>query len=313
MATNTLDIYIWDVGHGLSASVITPYVAYASGFPILRERVIQVDAGHHSETGFSPFENLLQFNHRVVDCLVISHFDQDHISDLANMAGVNLISILRNKSYPTNLISDDPTKESTAKSILRRLHTSYIHPLPSCHLLTAANYGGVTTTSGHLPYSSGFETNDCSVITSFEFGSLQIIFPGDITSTSFELLRQAGQLPLPNFYKYRFLVASHHGRKSAEPRGILEFYKPHLVLASAADGDSYTDPIYSGELVSGYQIDSSTSPSKFVSTKNSKAIKITVDPSKQFRPSVSFFGRTTTPKLDDLLEQVLQMRSQGYP
>ena len=65
---------LWDVEHGLSIWIQTP-----SG------QNHCIDAGHNSETDFSPFERMKNF-YKVnnIDYLIISHPDKDHIEGLPN-------------------------------------------------------------------------------------------------------------------------------------------------------------------------------------------------------------------------------------
>ena len=87
-----LDVRIWDVGHGLSVRLKTP-----NG----QNHII--DAG--ANNGFSPAEHIAENYWDIDDILnylIISHPDQDHIQDLPNI--VRFIgkpkTLLRNKTVP---------------------------------------------------------------------------------------------------------------------------------------------------------------------------------------------------------------------
>lgn len=273
---NTFDVIIWNVEHGLSCSILTPEVSFHNGIGwVTRERMIQVDAGYNGESNFSPLLRMHNAGHTEIDCLAISHPDLDHINDLPNM-NQNVHVLLRNGSFPANLISDDPYQEGASKKAFRHYHTTYIHPLfDAWKKLIPENFGGVTIKSTFLQHEQGMDINDTSLVLSIEYKNTQIIFVGDITSSGYARLLANDIAPTINPNSYRFLVASHHGRESSEPTLMLNHIQPHLVFASAKDEDEYTSRLYSSDKVLGYSVnDDLFTQRKFVSTKGAKGIHL---------------------------------------
>lgn len=323
--TQNLDVYIWDVGHGLSVTCVTPYVLSANGgIPIQRRRVIQIDAGNNSQYNFSPIKHLCENRGlNTIDCLVLSHVDQDHIADLANVddlrrsGNLTVKTLLRNKTYPTGLISEDPSEETRPKTVYRELHSSYSLPIYDPDTLTPMNFGGVSVVACYLDYRDGLESNNCSVVTSIAFGKTQIIVPGDIEGDAVTELKELGKLP-GRIGENRILVAPHHGRESAGATALLEHFEPKIVLASAMEEDEFTDDLFSSsQHISGHQItyaNGTSRPHKFMATKG-EALHITVYPHLDFYPHIKRVPYDKRPQngssFSDLIQQALRSRS-GY-
>ena len=253
--SNNLDIYIWDVGHGLSITVVTPSVSESVGFASYsRRKVVQIDAGTNSDYDFSPIKHMVE-NRKlsVIDALVLTHPDLDHISDLANLTelvGQNKVQVKvlsRNRTIPHSAISEDPSKECEAKSVYKDLDLEYTNPLNDAERLSNNPnfFGGVNFDHTHLHYNEADkEFNNASVVFTAQFNKFQILIPGDLEGSGAEELIKKRTLPSAIDGAWRILIAPHHGRESAEPAQLLEHFKPDIVLASAKEGDEYTDPRY---------------------------------------------------------------------
>lgn len=301
-ASSDLDILIWDVGHGLSVTAFSPFVAVADGqLPIERRRVIQVDAGINSTYEFSPFYHITRRGWtKQIDCLVLSHPDKDHIDDLKYLdwikqnLGLEILTLLRNKTIPSEEISEDKTIESQAKTVYRRLSSEYTGQAKPHQLLSPTNYGGISFQYGMLDYSEELGENNSSVVLSLEYGITQILIPGDIEAMGVEQLIALGKMPKPKQNAVRILVAPHHGSETADPSSLLRYFKPDLVLASAEKEHAYTDSIYSSpSYVAGYSIITSggiTQEARFSSTKG-ETIHIKINTSSL--PTVRRFDHRT--------------------
>lgn len=297
----SLDVYMWDVGHGLSMTFVSPYLrSTQSGHIINRRRVIQADAGINGKYGFYPIRHLVENRGlQTIDCLVISHVDQDHIDDLVSVdeltcnSRLSVLTLLRNRTYPTNMISEDPTQESDAKAAYRDLHINYQSEAYDPNLLKAGNFGGIEVKSGHLDYRDGLDSNNSSLIVSVEFGKTQFIIPGDIEGSAVLEMQATGKLPQPLNNAYRILIAPHHGRESADPGELLKIYQPAIVLASAKEEDEFTDSCFSSsDKVYGHPVintDGSQTRHKFMATKG-EAFHVEVDPTNDYFPKIKRFS-----------------------
>src|SRR3989344_5685080 len=84
-----MEIRIYDVGHGLSALVLEP-----NGYRIL------VDCGKSRE--FQPLDDIRDFGlgqaGRLIDELILTNLDEDHLTDIANVVSEGTPShLLRNE------------------------------------------------------------------------------------------------------------------------------------------------------------------------------------------------------------------------
>lgn len=261
-SASCLDVYIWDVGHGLSVTIITPFVQQAMGTPLNRRRVIQFDVGVNNKYNFSPILHLT--NNRglqIVDWLILSHPDQDHISDLPNIlrlqqgSKLEVLNLMRNVTIPDAHISEDPFQESQPKTVYKHLNSSYVHQVAPANWLLPANFGGVEVGTIFLPYQGKNDFNNASIVASVKFGSIQLIIPGDLAEEGAASLIDTGQMVAPAMNCFRLLVAPHHGSDTAKPAKLLRYLKPHKVLASVEENHEFSDPLYSSpEYVYGHPI-----------------------------------------------------------
>lgn len=282
---HNLQVFIWDVGHGLSVSIFTPDVVMS---PVeLRRRWIQFDANNNTETNFSPIAHIYDRGFRTMDYLIISHPDQDHIGDLpalqylreSDYDKLRLRILSRNRTLPSGAISENPENEVQAKTDYRKLDTEYIYPnILDIDQLTAVNFGGVVANSAYNDYSEEFEINDCSLLYSIEFDNLFLVLPGDMTSYGFTKLVEENKIATPSDSQNVILIAPHHGSETVEAEAFLQFYKPKIVLASAGNQDTNSDQIYSSNLVQGYPVVGEPNLRKYLTTKHNNAILIDITP-----------------------------------
>lgn len=273
-----LDVFIWDVGHGLSVTIITPYVKYAFGSSMERRRIIQVDAGSNTSNNFSPISHLVEVHKMsTIDWLILSHPDKDHINDLPNVLflqnqqKLNVLTLMRNHTIPNIDISEIPSEEHPSKTAYKHYNNTYTNQVPSENLLLPVNYGGVEFQTTFLPYMNDKDFNNSSIVVGIRFGSTQLLIPGDLEEKGVTALINNGQMVQPNLSCFRILIAPHHGSSTASPIELLKHFKPHKVLASVEENHELTDPIYSSsDYVIGHPIITSSGVKevrKFTGTK----------------------------------------------
>ncbi len=276
--SNRLDVYLWDVGHGLSVTFITPYVQNAAGVDIKRRRVIQIDLGVNNEYNFCPIRHLVEKRGlSKIDYLIVTHPDQDHINDMVNVdelrneGKLEIIRFRRNHSIPNNEISENALIESEAKTIYKQMHNEYMGQHLPHQDVNPATFAGLDICTRCLNFDEGMDINDASVVSNILFGKTQFLIPGDLSKDGFDKLITCGMAPVVIDNAVRILVAPHHGRESAEADYLVDYYKPHLVLASAKEEDEYTDSMYSqSNNISGYSVKNDNGEfvnHKFLATK----------------------------------------------
>jgi beta-lactamase superfamily II metal-dependent hydrolase len=212
-----MKIQIFDVEHGFCAYIITG------------SNVTLIDAGHNSLTDFHPSKYLKANGCTGIERLVVSNYDEDHLSDLPDLRQSLPIQILRrNRSISADEL--EKLKRSSGpiapgvQALLEMIRT-YTGDAP------AIDWGGATFTFFSNPYPAFKETNDLSLVTFLDYNDVHMVFPGDLEKAGWKALLQK-----PDFRtalaRVKLFVASHHGRESGYCPEVLDVCKPWLVLIS---------------------------------------------------------------------------------
>ncbi|WP_377190744.1 ComEC/Rec2 family competence protein [Ruegeria meonggei] len=262
-----LDIRIWEVGAGLCIHIRTP-----NG----QNHII--DAGKSDD--FSPAEHIRDRHWSdgdVLNYLIISHQDADHVGDLENLkAYLGSPKIyLRNKSVP------DKEKygllQRIYQQVLKQFDKSYTTSITWEESPRNPDLnGGVRIKYAFLDWSEAQTINNSSIVVAYEYQETVIIFPGDIEEFGWERLIAKN----PNLFSELIsdtstviLVAPHHGRKSGYSPGMIDYFKPDLVIISDGYGAGETDPRFR-TCASGLYIDDIEK--KFLTTKTNGRKRISV-------------------------------------
>ena len=231
-----LDVRIWDVGHGLSIRMRTP-----AGQNHL------IDAGANGD--FSPAKHIRQHHWRdgdVLNYLVISHPDQDHIQDLPNV--VKFLgepkTLLRNKTLPPE--EKYGLCQHEYQKAFRELDEGYnVSTDWSGSPRNPEVNGGMIVESGYLNWEeTGNSKNNSSVVILYLYAGTLFVFPGDIEDTGWISLwdkRGSAFQRLINAASTRVLVAPHHGRSSGYSELMMDVVQPHLCVVSDEHGKAETD------------------------------------------------------------------------
>jgi len=213
-----MKVTIHDVGHGLCVSLI-----HDNG------NVMLWDCGH-SES-FHPAEFLVNAGIRCIDYLLITNYDEDHISDLPNIRKCLPVSLLvRNKSI------------SAEQLRALKLRTSPISHAMKCMLHMMASYNSSPSVLPEFPgvkyrvfynsYGVDFnDTNNISLVTFLKFGESSLIIPGDLEVPGWEKLLQTSDFREELQHVDCFL-ASHHGRENGYCAEVFDYCSPKVVIFS---------------------------------------------------------------------------------
>lgn len=258
-----LNVIIFPVEHGNCALIITP-----NGKHVL------IDCGHNDTTGFRPSTYLtklgLDGRTRRLAKLVISNVDQDHISDLPNVYSTLRPEVLaRNPNIGRHFLDDVKDEITEAMGIYIKMHETYTGP-------AEPDWGGVQFTSFYHSPRRFSETNDLSFVSFVQYGSLNMVFPGDLTRSAW-----LGFLENENFIKElcktNVFIASHHGREDGYCQEVFGYCKPDLVLISdeSIKYDTQKDISYSRHASGRYFDDGVVR--KVLTTRNNGTISLWCD------------------------------------
>lgn len=220
-----MQLHIFNVGHGFCAFFIAD-----------NGNVALFDCGHDDAVGFRP-SNYLTRRVSGIELFVISHYDEDHLSDLPNLralsSSIPIHTLRRNKSMTLHQIRE-----------LKRHEGSPLGP----GLKAALEMGGTYTTTVrdidfagaeiktfHNSYGTAYpqfaDTNNLSVLTFIHQGSVSIVLPGDLERAGWRAL-----LTNPTFVEHlkrvNIFVASHHGRANGYLPEVFTYCKPSIVVIS---------------------------------------------------------------------------------
>jgi beta-lactamase superfamily II metal-dependent hydrolase len=221
-------LQIFNVEHGACALLTT-----SNG------RRVMIDCGDNTTTGWEPGSYLASQGITSLDRLIISNYDEDHVSGIANLlAYVNVGMITRNSSVSTNAIRTLKTEDGMGLSIqtlidvLDNVYTGSV-------AATDLDFGDTSFELFYNTPSQFDDENNLSLVTFVTCGSRRLVFPGD--------LEEAGWLTLlrnPTFRSYLtgtdIFVASHHGRESGCCDEVFALSHPEFVIISDASKQHQT-------------------------------------------------------------------------
>ena len=207
-----------------------------------------------------------------MDKLIISNYDEDHVSDLPNLLDkVKVKTLEHNKLATPNQLRR--IKSATGGigpgiNVLISAMPEYTSPAPH------SDFGGLDIQYYRNTYPDFTDTNNLSLVTIFRYYGLGIIFPGDMEEKGWKALlkRQAFR----NALQYvNIFVASHHGRRDGYCREVFDHCNPNKVIVS--DGNKQyetqeTNALYAGHVK--YINVLSDNPRRVLTTRNDGMIRI---------------------------------------
>ena len=213
---------IHDVGHGFCA-----HLKHENG------NVMLWDCGHKSNPENRPSRFLTAAGISTVHRLIVTNYDEDHISDLPNLRrAVNIEILRRNRSITPNQLrklKEQNGPVTPAMSSLLSMMNSYTGAVAA-----PPSFPDVNFTTFYCDYPADFrDTNNLSVVTFLETPMCIVIIPGDLEKPAWMNLLQIQDFR--NWLaKTNVFVASHHGRSSGYCREVFEYCNPAVVIF--ADG-----------------------------------------------------------------------------
>jgi beta-lactamase superfamily II metal-dependent hydrolase len=213
-----MEIRIFDVSHGFCAMIATENGGLAL-----------IDCGHDSG-GFRPTNYLRSIGRNQVHHLIISNYDQDHVSDLHNLIQYANIHVFhRNGSVSPDYIRHLKLQNGPLTDAMKAAlycASTFSHPV-----LYQPDMGGLEIRTFCNLYPHFTDTNNLSLVAFVRFENFVAVFPGDI--------EEAGWLSLlqnPDFRvwlsRVNVFVASHHGRRSGYCSDVFIHCRPDVVVIS---------------------------------------------------------------------------------
>jgi len=277
------EIWVWDVGQGLSILVRQS------------DRVLLYDTGPELEGVYSAAESVLVPNLKAlgiarIDTLIISHADKDH------SGGVPLLL----KTFAVEeLLTGEPER------LASRLGPDSDVAIRSCAGVAETRKpgfvswqsGGSTGKAGSVESIEGIEGNDASCVLTFAFneGRQVVVFGGDITAETEPVFLRNSWVSLAATNSFRVVLAPHHGSKTSSSPAWVSALDPDVVLFSAGYRHRYGHP--HSDVVERYEV----AGSRLLNTATSGAIQLEFKPEgveiTETRSAAPFWvGRRAGPK-----------------
>lgn len=229
-------LQIIDVKHGACALLTVP--SPNGGY--LR---MMIDCGQSVANGFFPGKHLKKLNARRLDQLVITNYDEDHVSGFPDLVEENIDVgwLCRNRSVTPADIKRLKTEDGMGGGIdalVRRLESIDARPKGMAEILyppQAPVLPGVEQMFFWNTYGvSQFEDeNNLSLVMFLTIHGVTFLFPGDMECAGFEnlLTRQDFRTWVA---KTDVLIASHHGRANGICPDMFDRHRciPELVVIS---------------------------------------------------------------------------------
>lgn len=187
------------------------------------------DCGH-DDAGFRPSIYLPQQGIRTIHKLHLSHFDADHVSDLAalrNACGIQIM--VRNRSMASHLIRGEKLKSGPLTNGLE--HALYLTETYTEPVTVDPDFPGVAITTFNNVYPTFSDMNNLSLVTVVRMLGVGIIIPGDLERAGWlKLLEQ--QAFRDELRQVNIFIASHHGRENGYCKEVFDHCSPHIVIIS---------------------------------------------------------------------------------
>lgn len=210
-----LEINYIDVGQGNAVLIKT------------NNKTILIDGGNRSNSRYY-YNFIKNKNIKKIDYMIVSHYDEDHIS--------GLISILENFEV-SNVLCPDYKKDTkiykSFKNSLKKSKANIIYPKKG---------GNFNISDARIKilwpneYKNGID-NDNSIILKLIHGNMSFLFTGDAS------INIENQLIYSGFnLKSDVVMLGHHGSKYSTSNEFLEEVNPKLAIISVGNNNRYGHP-----------------------------------------------------------------------
>ena len=198
---------VFDVEHGACALITT-----SNG------RRVMIDCGDNTTTGWQPGAFLRGRGISFLDELIVTNYDEDHVSGYRNLRQNVTVNVLRRNGAVTPAMIRTLKSTDGMGPCIEALITSIEGTFTGGPPMPTHNHFGDTTFADFRNFPGtpplGFDDeNNLSLVMFVKCGSHTILFPGD--------MEKAGWAALLNYSTFRnnlsmvtLFVASHHGRES---------------------------------------------------------------------------------------------------
>jgi beta-lactamase superfamily II metal-dependent hydrolase len=198
---------------------------------------VLVDCGHSADYRGAPWypaEHLLSIGIKHLDLLIVTNFDEDHVSGLPNLVenGISVGSILGNPTVPPEAIEHLKSEDGMGNGI-RVIVNSLADRRAKGKPQTPPNIPGLKLSWFWNPWPYWETENNLSLVAHLSIHGFNFLFTGDMERDGFEnLLRYQ---PFASLMRsVDVLVAPHHGRANGKCKTLFDEHdcNPALIVIS---------------------------------------------------------------------------------
>lgn len=216
MFFNQMQLYVFDVGHGSCNAIITP-----------NNQLIMIDCGHKVDPEWRPSDWVKEEN-RVISKLIISHLDEDHVSDLPHICDKCRISFLYWNPFLSVSQIEREKRDNGSPGAGVSKAIELMRDLP--YKKDDNNYG-IEIIHFFLKPDGTKDLNNLSLVIFIQYGSNSICFPGDLGEDGWKKLLEKDEFR-QHLENVNIFIASHHGREDGFCEEVFDSCKPDLIVIS---------------------------------------------------------------------------------
>lgn len=217
-----MELKIFDVEHGACALVTCD-----------NGNRLMIDCGHNATTNWRPGSYLNGLGINVLQQLVITNYDEDHVSGLPNLlANVHVQWLLRNPTVGAADLFALKSEDGMGAGIealsgaIPKFGPSSV-PQPA--------FPGLYWHAFWNPYPAFTdEENDLSLALYLTLNGISFLFPGDLESKGWLNILTTNERFRHVVRSVHVLIASHHGRENGICKDLFDVYgcRPEIVVIS---------------------------------------------------------------------------------
>jgi beta-lactamase superfamily II metal-dependent hydrolase len=222
-------LQIFDVEHGACALFTSANVGVGC------KRML-IDCGHNVTTQWTPGNHLQQLGVRTLEQLVITNYDEDHVSGYPDLLqrGISVQWLMRNGSVAPHVIRNLKSEDGMGRGIDALVNSLAAFTLFPAATIQPPQFPGVQLESFCNPYPAFDDENNLSMVLYARIHDTSFMFPGDMECAGFEYMLAHNPHFRSAVSSVDVLIASHHGRENGICQSMFDDWncRPRLVVIS---------------------------------------------------------------------------------
>jgi beta-lactamase superfamily II metal-dependent hydrolase len=193
---------------------------------------LMIDCGHNATTNWRPGRALAERSVQYLQMLVISNYDEDHVSGLGDLQRyVRIGSLMRNRSVDARALAMLKSEHGAGPGI------DALIEMMKTYTATGVGPEAFPGSQWKVFYNNlpAFEDeNNLSLILWLEVHGLRFLFPGDLEAAGWRRLLHSDAAFREVVRNIDVFVAAHHGRERGYCEELFTMYgcKPKVVVIS---------------------------------------------------------------------------------